>query len=493
MSRQRIAPSLEGKITSAERAASLIHSGMTVGVSGFTMAGYPKMVPLALCRSGHADRLTLLTGASTGREVDGEMAKAGIVRRRMIFNSDKDMRRAVNDGSVQFIDMHIGQFPYLLEQGLGPSIDAAIVEASSVDEKGIVPTLSAGFSDVLVSRAKQVIVEVNRTVPAEIFGMHDIFSAGLAPHAVPIPITRPAERIGIPYIPCDPEKIAAIVESDAEDMEPSVMEMNPVYERIGRNVVEFLKKEIEAGRLPEALGPIQSGVGKIGNVVLQGLTDSGFRGLSMYTEVMQDAGIGLLEKGVFSSVSASALSMRKETRKRFFGHLEEWKERIVIRPQGISNSPEVIRRLGVIALNTPVEADLYGNVNSTHILGTRMVNGIGGSADYTRNARLNIFARESVTHDGKISCIVPLVSHVDHTEHDVQALVTEQGVADLRFKTPRERAELIIENCAHPDYRPLLREYLRKAEEKSGGAHTPLDMEEAYSFHRRLRDTGSMK
>lgn len=213
----------------------------------------------------------------------------------------------------------------------------------------------------------------------------------------------------------------------------------------------------------------------------------------MYTEVMQDSCIKLIEQGVFDSVSTSAVSLAVETREHLYEQIENFKNRIVIRPQEISNHPAVIRHLGVIAINTPIELDIYGNVNSTHIMGSQIMNGIGGSGDFARNARVNIFATESIAKGGLISCIVPMVSHVDHTEHDTQIIVTEQGVADLRWKTPVERAELLIENCAHPDYRPLLREYLEQAKQVAKSAHTPHDLHRALSWHQKYLETGSMK
>ncbi len=69
--------------------------------------------------------------------------------------------------------------------------------------------------------------------------------------------------------------------------------------------------------------------------------------------------------------------------------------------------------------------DIYGNVNSTNIMGSKMMNGIGGSGDFTRNAYLSIFVTSSIAKNRDISCVVPMVSHVDHTEHDVQVIVTE--------------------------------------------------------------------
>ena len=281
--------------------------------------------------------------------------------------------------------------------------------------------------------------------------------------------------------------------TNRQDQPARFKPLTPQTKRIGENVVEFLKAEVRAGRLPQELGPIQSGVGSVGNAVLQSLTESGFRGLAMYTEVMQDSALKLLEQGVFTGVSASAVSLEEESRKYFYRNIDSFRQKIVIRPQEISNNPAVIRRLGVVALNTPIELDIYGNVNSTHIMGTQMMNGIGGSGDFARNARLNIFATESTAKGGLISCVVPMVSHVDHTEHDVQVIVTEQGVADLRWKTPVERAELIIENCAHPDYRPMLRDYFERAKKVSPGRHTPHDLTQALSWHQRFLDTGSMK
>ncbi|MEG0755221.1 MAG: acetyl-CoA hydrolase/transferase C-terminal domain-containing protein, partial [Oscillospiraceae bacterium] len=266
-----------------------------------------------------------------------------------------------------------------------------------------------------------------------------------------------------------------------------------VTTKIGENVVKFLKGEIAAGRLPENPGPFQSGVGSVGNAVLSSLASSGFHGLSMYTEVMQDAALGLIEQGVFEFVSSSCVALTEENRRRFYENLPFFKDKIVIRPQEISNHPEVIRRLGVIALNTPIELDIYGNVNSTHIMGTKMMNGLGGSADFARNARVSIFATESVAKGGLISCIVPMVSHVDQTEHDVAVIVTEQGIADLRWKTPNERAELIIENCAHPDYRPMLREYYEHACQISAGKQTPHDLTQALSWHQKFLETGTMR
>ena len=178
--------------------------------------------------------------------------------------------------------------------------------------------------------------------------------------------------------------------------------------------------------------------------------------------------------------------------RRLLENLERYRGKIVLRDSEISNSAEVIRRLGVIAMNTAVEADIYGNVNSSQMSGTNIYNGIGGSGDYARSSAISIFMTGSVAKHGAVSCIVPMTPHVDHTEHDVDVLVTEQGYADLRGLSPKERAKLIIENCAHPAYRPQLRAYFERACAATGGAQTPQLLEECFSFHTRLRETGSM-
>ena len=490
---ERIAASLQNKTMTAGQAAGLIKTGMTIGVSGFTSVGYPKAVPLALAASGHAKELTLLAGASIGDEIDGALTRAGLISHRFAYQSNKDMRAAINRGDVQYADYHISHFPMNIGQGAGPHVNAAIIECAAVTEDGLIPTASAGSSDALVRNADFVIAEVNMTVPLGIAGMHDIFEVGKPPAAKIVPITHPMDRVGTAYIPCPPEKIAAIVISELTDEPQKFRPVTPETEAIGEHVVEFLKREIAAGRLPADPGPIQSGVGSIGNAVLASLAKSGFRGLSMYTEVMQDAAFPLLETGVFDHISASSVTLGEENKKKFYDNIERFHEKIVIRPQEISNHPEVIRRLGVIALNTPIEVDLYGNVNSTHTMGTKIMNGIGGSGDFARNAALSIFAATSIAKDGAISRIVPMVSHVDHTEHDVDVIITEQGVADLRWKTPKERAELLIENCAHPDYRPLLREYYEHALAVSPGSHTPHDLAEAFSWHLLYQEKGTMK
>jgi propionyl-CoA:succinyl-CoA transferase len=283
----------------------------------------------------------------------------------------------------------------------------------------------------------------------------------------------------------DPSRIVGIVETDRNDETGGYDEPTPTTEAIGNHVAEFLVAELAAQRLPSFV-PIQSGVGNVGNAVLAALgRHTQMPQFEMYTEVLQDSVVDLICAG---RVKFASTALSPPALDRVYSDLNFFRPRILMRPQEISNHPEVIRRLGLISINTAIEVDLFGNVNSTHIMGRQMMNGIGGSGDFTRNAYLSIFVCPSSAKGGKISTVVPLVSHADHSEHSVQVIVTEHGIADLRGRSPHERAELIIEHCAHPEFRNELHGYLRIVE----SGHTPHSLRAAFAFHCRFLDTGDM-
>jgi len=271
-----------------------------------------------------------------------------------------------------------------------------------------------------------------------------------------------------------------VVETNAPDRNTAYRPPDQTSKAIADHIREFLGHEIRRGRLHPELLPIQSGVGNVANAVLAGLAEGPFAKLTGYTEVLQDGMLNLIRSGQMVLASATALSLSSEAAALFNREIDTLKERIVLRSQEISNHPEVIRRLGVIAMNGMIEADIYGNVNSTHIRGTSIMNGIGGSGDFARNAYLSIFMTPSTARQGSISCIVPMVTHVDHTEHDVQIVVTEHGLADLRGHSPKQRARLMIDNVAHPSFRPALRDYFDRACKLSPGKHTPHLLDEAF-------------
>ncbi|MGI6711573.1 MAG: acetyl-CoA hydrolase/transferase family protein [Bacillota bacterium] len=488
---------VQRKIMPAHEASLLIKDGMTIATSGFTLSGYPKVTPVALVerlkKSGEKIRIGLYTGASVGEELDGVLAKENFIVRRYPYQTNNTLRNCINSGSCEYADIHLSHFAQYVKCGFVDKIDIAIIEAVSITEEGhIVPSNSVGCSPTFVEMADKVIVEINMAQPLELEGMADIYSVEKPPFRKPIMITKSDDRIGTPYIPCTPDKIAAIVITDIPDHGRSLTAVDETSQQISNHLIEFLKQEVKLGRLPENLLPIQSGVGSVANAALTGLKESHFENLWVYTEVVQDAVLDLIEAGKVKAASTTALSPSPEGLKKFYDNINFYKDKIILRPMEISNNPEVIRRLGVLAFNTAIEADIYGNVNSTNVLGSRMMNGIGGSGDFARNAYISVFTTASTAKGGAISSIVPMVSHHDHTEHDVMVIVTEQGFADLRGLSPRERAQVIIENCAHPDYKPLLWDYYERAL-KGKFRHTPHLLKEALSWHQKVLENGSMK
>ncbi|MBN2397985.1 MAG: succinate CoA transferase [Deltaproteobacteria bacterium] len=475
-------------------AVRLIRDGMTLACSGFTSCGYPKAVPLALAeriRGGDPMRVNLITGASVGEELDEELAAVGGIARRYPYQTGEVINRAINHGDVMYHDIHLSRVAEQVRCGFLGHLDIAIIEATAIMEDGsIVPTTSVGASPTFVEESDGVIVEVNTAQPMELAGMHDIYMPENPPRRVPIPITDPSQRIGRPSIPCDPKKIVAICQTDMLDKTRSLAAVDAISQGIARHLIDFINSCVR-GKLYDDLPPLQSGVGSIANAVMGGILGSDWTGISLWAEVIQDAIFDLIDAGKLSCASGTSLTPSPEGLMRFYRNIDTYRGKIILRPQEISNSAEVVNRLGVMAMNTAIEVDIYGNVNSTHTFGNHVVNGIGGSGDFSRNAFLSVFMTPSTAQGGAISRIVPCVTHVDHTEHEVHVIVTEQGVADLRGLDPRERPEVIIENCAHPDYRDLLRDYYRRAVESTGG-HTPLLLDEAFSWHTHYRGKGTM-
>ncbi|PJJ96576.1 propionyl-CoA--succinate CoA transferase [Lysobacteraceae bacterium NML91-0213] len=503
MTSPRIAHSgLAARRMDAAQAAEFIQPGMAVGMSGFTGAGYPKAVPQALAARMEAARergepfaLRVLTGASTAPELDGALARAGGIDFRLPYQSDPELRARINRGEIEYMDIHLGHVAQYAWFGFLGRIDVAVVEVAGILPDGrLIPSTSVGNNKTWLDLAEKVIVEVNHRQPLGLDGMHDIYyGTALPPERRPIPLLQPGDRIGEPYLRVDPDRIIAVVETDAPDRLGSFAPPDGTSRAIAAHLVEFFRHEIRAGRLSERLLPLQSGVGNIANAVLAGLQEGGFRDLTAFTEVIQDGMLDLIEAGVITMASATALSLSPEAVERFVGNIDLFRERIVLRPQEMSNHAELVRRLGCIAMNGMVEADIYGNVNSTHVAGSTIINGIGGSGDFARNGFLSCFVTPSTARGGAISAIVPMVSHVDHNEHDVDVIVTEQGLADLRGLSPKQRARSVIANCAHPDYRDQLQDYFDRALAGSSGRHTPHLLGEALSWHQRYLDTGSMR
>lgn len=491
-------PSEEGfPILAAEEAAAYIKNGAMVAFSGFTAAGSAKAVPLALAKrardlhsQGDPFQIRVLTGASTGPSLDDALAEADAISWRAPYQSSPPLRERINDGRVEFVDMHLSHVPQSVLFGFFGEIDVAVIEASRITPDGrVYLTTSIGASPTFLHAAEKVIVELNRHVPIEISEMADIVIPKAPPHRPALDLDFPLQRIGKTFARVDPEKILGVVETNQPDELTQFSPPNYVSSTIARHVVHFLLEEMAAKRLPKEMLPLQAGVGNVANAVLAGLGEHpDIPDFTMYTEVFQSSGFDLLTRELIRGASTCALTITLTQMNDLVDELKFYAERLVLRPQEISNNPALVRQMGVIALNTAVEIDLGANVNSSHVLGQRLVNGIGGSGDFARNAYLSIFVCPSTAKDGIISTIVPMCTHVDHSEHSVGVVATEHGIADLRGLAPVRRARKIIDNCAHPRYRDFLHRYLSD----TGPGHIRHNLSECFELHQNLLREGRM-
>lgn len=486
------------KLISAEEAAGYINHGDVIGFSGFTPAGAAKAIPIAIgerAKAEHAQgrdfRVGVITGASTGDSLDGSLARAEAVLFRTPYQSNSDLRKLINAGKADYFDTHLSVVGQNIRYGFLGKIDWAIVEACDVTAEGeIVLTTGVGITPTLCMVADKILIELNKFHPQALRGIHDIYTPLDPPNRREIPVYSPSDRAGSVVVKVDPSKIAGVIETNAQDEVGEFSKTDEVTEKIGQNVAEFLARELKAGRIPKSFLPIQSGVGNIANAVLGALgANPEIPPFQMYTEVIQDSVVDLMKKGDVTFASGCSLTVSPARLKEIYSDLNFFHPKLVLRPQEISNSPEVARRIGIISINTALEADLFGNINSTQVLGRDMMNGIGGSGDFTRNAYVSIFTCPSVAKKGAISAIVPMVSHVDHSEHSVQILITEQGIADLRAKSPTAKLKAIIENCVHPDYKQQLWDYYKLA----GTSHTPQTLCAAFGMHQQFIKTKDMR
>lgn len=483
---------------SAEEAAHVIKNGDIVGLSGFTPAGSPKAVMAEVAKiaeekhaRGEEFQIGLITGASTGDSCDGTLTRAHALKFRAPYTTNTDFRKAVNNGEINYTDIHLSQVAQRLRSGFLGHVNVAVIEACEITEDGrVYLTAGVGITPTIARLADKVIIELNAAHSKKLIGIHDLYEMERPPYRRPIPIVRPSDRIGLPYIQLDLSKLVGIVETNMPDEARGFHDPDAVTERIGQNVAEFLAADMKRGIIPSTFLPLQSGVGNIANAVLAALgRDQSIPPFEMYTEVIQNSVIKLIKEGRVKFGSTCSLSVTNDCLDDIYENMDFFRHKLVLRPSEISNCPEVVRRIGVITMNTAIEADIYGNVNSTHICGTKMMNGIGGSGDFTRSAYISIFSCPSTAKGGCISSIVPMVSHLDHSEHSVNVIITEQGVADLRGKSPMERAETIIENCAHPDYKQLLWDYL-KISTKGQTSHC---LSAALGMHQTFLKEGDMR
>lgn len=484
--------SLQNKVASAEQAAAWIKDGMTVAMSGYGMAGYPKAVVAELVRrrtEGEALSIHLVTGANVPA-LDEQLGGAGILARRTPMCAHPLLARQINTGSVHYVEQQMNKMPRLIRSGrLGP-IDVAVIEALGIDEQGnLIPTTSSGLAHLLIDAATSIIVEINTAQPGQLADLHDVYIPDQSPLVLPVPLVSVRQRIGRTTIPVDPDKIGAIVVHQARERIAPPPAGSPETDRIAQHLFDCLeieKRRFFEGRLP----PLQMGFGSLATSIARSLARSSFQDLQFFCGSVGESILELLVSGQAAAISTAGLEMSDRV-DEIIRTTPGLSDRLVIRNGDVINHSETIGRMGLIALNTGIEIDIYGNVNSSHISGSRVVNGIGGGANFAQNAGLSIVLLPSTGKSGAISTIVPMVSHQDICEHDVDIVITEHGLADLRGLDDSERADAIIRHCTAGAYQDQLDDYVQKARTLCGGHHPQLP-EEAFAWHRRLAEQGSM-
>lgn len=484
-------------VLEAGEAADFISNGMTLGIGGFTDPGCPSAVPLALAakaREFHAANrpfaVRILSGAEAGPAVDQEMAAAGAISFRTPFQAEKASRAGINAGIIEYVDTHLSHLAQMVGEGVFGHVDFAVVEATEVTREGkVFLSTSIGNGPTYLRLADKILLELNSRHPRSVRDLADIAFLPPPPHRNPIPIRHVMDRMGQQFVEVDPAKIIGVVHTSGKSTRGVPKPGNQTTRAIAGNVIRFFLEEIRTGRLPREFLPVQAGVGNISNAIMAELgANADVPPFAMYTEVFQDSCVDLMRSGRLTAASSTALTLSEGKLQEVYDNWDYFSSRIILRPCELSNNPAVIRQLGVININTALEADIYGNVNSTHVCGTQMVNGIGGSSDFERNGYLSIFVTPSVAKEGIISSIVPFCPHIDHSEHSVHVLVTEHGLADLRGIGPAERARRIINNCAHPAYRDYLNDYVRR----SRPGHIRHDLARCFELHRNLIEHGAM-
>jgi acyl-CoA hydrolase len=464
---------------------------MHVAMSGYSGAGYPKAVVESLRErkiAGEDFGINLTTGANVPW-VDERLGSVGLLKKRVPMVAHKVLGTLVNKGEVHYVEQQMNRMPRLLRRNAFGPIDLLVVEALGFDAQGnLIPTNSIGMLDYLMQAADKIIIEINRAQHERLASLHDIYITQAPPFTQPIPLVKPNQRIGKRGIPFDHRKIVAIVETDIPEISTQVYKATQVSSTIAQNLFNFL--EVEYKDLKGFLPPVQTGFGTISDSITTGFQNTNFKDIQFFCGGVGESAMTLLESGKALSLSTGGLGMNEKVASILssFAHLED---SLVIRNGSVTNSSEIINRLSLIALNTGIEIDIYGNVNSSHITGSRVVNGIGGGANFAQNSGLSVVLIPSLSKGGAISNIMPMVSHQDINEHDVDVVITENGVADVRGLDDVQRAEKIISSCASLEYKESLSLYLQRAIKISGGHHPQIPLE-AFGWYKRLKETGTM-
>ncbi|MDZ7682763.1 MAG: acetyl-CoA hydrolase/transferase C-terminal domain-containing protein [Fodinibius sp.] len=411
------------KYTTAEEAVQLINSGDRIFVH--SVAAAPQ--PLINAMTARAPELEDIEIVHLHTEGDAPYVKpeySDTFHTNALFVG-ANVRKAVNQGSADYLPIFLSEVPGLFRQGIMP-IDMALVQVSPPDKHGYCSLgVSVDASRAALQEADKAIALVNPNMPRT--HGDGIFHAS---------------------------RFNALVKTDEPLHELNIPAPSDVEEKIGQNCAEL----VEDG------ATLQMGIGAIPNAVLDAL--DGHKDLGIHTEMFSDGVIDLVKKGVITN-KKKAKHPEKIVASFVMGSRDLYdfvddNPMIAMLDVAYVNDTAVIRKNPkVTAINSAVEVDITGQVCADSI-GTYHYSGVGGQMDFIRGASLSeggkpIIALPSTTNNGQ-SKIVPHLKQgagVVTTRAHVHYVVTEYGVANLYGKNLRERALALI-NIAHPDHRETL-------------------------------------
>jgi len=417
------------RLTTAENAVKMIQSGMRVFLTG--NCSVPQVVMKALVeRAPFVENVEIVQVLTIGNAdyVKPDMEKH--LRVNTLFISD-NVRGAVNEGRADFTPVHLSQIPRLFAEDVIP-LDAALIQVSPPDEHGFCSFgVEVGVTKTAAQSASIVIAEINPNMPRTL-GDAFIHNSKIQ-YAIPVDYKLPEVAMGQP---------------------------TELSKRIGQHVAGL----IENG------STLQLGIGAIPDGVLYYLRDK--RHLGIHTELFSDGVIDLYEAGIITN-ERKTLHPGKMIAgfllgtQRLYNFVDN-NPVVELHPTEYINDPFIIaQNEKMVAINSAIEVDLTGQVCADSI-GTRMYSGTGGQVDFIRGAARSkggkpIIALPSSVTTSKgetLSRIVPILkpgASVVTTRSDVHYVVTEYGVADLRGKSIRKRAQALIE-IAHPYQQARLEE-----------------------------------
>ena len=364
------------RMTAAE-AAALIKNGENIAMSGFTPAGVAKAttkelakIALAEHEAGREFKVGIFTGASTGQSTDGDLANAQAIKYRAPYTTNPDFRKHVNAGEIPYNDLHLSHMAQELRYGFYGQVDWAILEVCDIEDAGsdwrVYLTAAGGISPTAARLAKKVILELNSFHSPDAKYIHDVYEPLDPPYRKPIPIFNVSDRIGVPYVSIPKEKVVGVVECNIPDEARAFKDSDPVTDKIGFLTAEFLVEEMHKGRIPREFLPLQSGVGSTANAILGALgQDKHVPDFNIYTEVIQNSVIDMMLNGRVKDASACSLTVSNDCLMQVYDNMDYFKQHLTLRQSEISNSPEIIRRLGVIAINTAIDRKST-RLNSSH-------------------------------------------------------------------------------------------------------------------------------